>query len=129
MTIDELAAGKYISLTTFKRDGTAVATPVWVTREGDQLYVITDANSGKAKRLRNSARAEVATCDMRGNVTGGSVEAAGVLLDAAGTRQVESLVNKKYGLMATAFGLMGTVRRLVGRGDDQRVGIAITLNP
>jgi len=67
--IDDLAAGKYISLATFKKDGTRVATPVWVTREGDHLYVITEANSGKAKRLRNSPRAQVAACDMRGTVT------------------------------------------------------------
>ena len=65
VTIDDLAAGKSISLATFKRDGSRVATPVWVTRDGDHLYVITDPNSGKAKRLRNSARAEVAPA-MRG---------------------------------------------------------------
>lgn len=127
VTIDELAAGKYISLATFKRDGTAVATPVWVMREKDHLYVITEASSGKAKRLRNSPRAEVAPCDMRGNVTGESVGATAVLLDEAGTERVEALVNKKYGLMATAFGLMGRVRRLVGRDAGQRAGIEITL--
>lgn len=127
MTIDDLAAEKYISLTTFKRDGTRVATPVWVMRDGDHLYVITDVSSGKAKRLRNSSRAEVAPCDMRGNVTGSSVPATAVLLDDAGTAKVEKLVNAKYGLMATVLGLLGRVRRMVGRGDERRVGIEITV--
>lgn len=126
MTIDELAAGNYLSLATFKRDGTRVATPVWVTREGDHLYVITDAASGKAKRLRNSPRAEVAPCDVRGNVTGETLEASAVLLDEAGTQKVADLVNRKYGLMAKAFGLMGAARSLVGR-QRPRVGIQISV--
>ena len=127
MTIDELAAGKYISLTTFKKDGTAVATPVWVMRDGDHLYVITDADSGKAKRLRNSSRAEVAPCDMRGNLTGDSVGCTAELLDDRCTAKVESMVNAKYGLMAKAFNLMGTIRRTLGHPSEQRVGIEITL--
>ncbi len=122
-----MAAGKYLSLTTFKRDGTPVATPVWVMRDADQLYVITDAASGKAKRLRNSPKAKVAPCDMRGNITGEAVDATAVLLDDAGTKRVEAMVNKKYGLMATVFGLMGRARSMVGRNEQRRVGIEITL--
>lgn len=128
MTIDELAAGKYISLTTFKRDGTAVATPVWVMREGDHLFVITDADSGKAKRLRNSSRAEVAPCDVRGNVTGDKVPCTAVLLDEAGTAKVERMVDQKYGLMARLFSMLGTVRQALGKGRPNRVGIEITVN-
>lgn len=127
MTIDELAAGKYISLTTFKKDGTPVATPVWLTREGDSLYVITDANSWKAKRLRNSDRAEVAPCDMRGTVSGPSTPARATLLDEAGTARVNKMINAKYGLMAKAFGIRGTVNRLLRRPAEQRVGIEIHL--
>ena len=47
--IDTLAQDNYISLTTFKRDGTGVATPVWSDPRGDHLYVITDSDSGKAE--------------------------------------------------------------------------------
>ena len=124
--IDDLAAGKYLSLATFKRDGTRVATPVWVTRDGDHLYVITEADAGKAKRLRNSARAEVAACDMRGNVTGEVHEATATLLDEAGTQEVAARVNAKYGLMAKLFGLRGKVAGMLGRPAEQ-VGIEITV--
>ncbi len=127
VTIDELAAGKYISLTTFKKDGTAVSTPVWLAREGHHLYVITDPNSGKAKRLRNSDRAEVAACDMRGNVTGTPTAARAVLLDDAGTAKVNALINAKYGLMAKLFGLRGVLNKLLRRPAEQRVGIEVTL--
>lgn len=124
--IDDLAVGKYISLATFKRDGTRVATPVWVTRDGDHLYVITEAASGKAKRLRNSPRAEVAACDMRGGVTGDVHEATATLLDEAGTRKVAELVNRKYGVLAKVFGLRGKVAGLLGKPAEQ-VGIEITV--
>lgn len=128
MIIDELAAGKYISLATFKKDGTRVATPVWVTREGDHLYVITEANSGKAKRLRNSSRAQVAACDMRGAVTGETVDAEAVLLDEQGTKEVVARVDAKYGLMAKIFGLRGKIAGLRGKAPEQ-VGIRISLQP
>lgn len=129
VTIDDLAAGKYISLTTFKKDGTPVSTPVWLARDGDHLYVITDPNSWKAKRLRNSDRAEVAPCDMRGTVSGPATPAKATLLDDAGTARVNKLINDKYGLMAKLFGLRGTLNRLLRRPAEQRVGIEITLLP
>ena len=83
-SIAGLGAEEYISLTTFRRDGSGVATPVWVMADHDHLYVITDATSGKAKRLANFARVMVAPCDMRGTVTGASVDATAELLDATG---------------------------------------------
>ena len=61
-----LGDGKYLSLTTFRKTGTPVATPVWVMREADQLYVITGAESGKIKRLRNNTAVLIAACDVRG---------------------------------------------------------------
>ena len=126
VTIGDLAAGKYISLATYKRDGTRVATPVWVTGEGDHLYVITDADSGKAKRLRNSPKAQVAPCDMRGTVTGEVADVTAVLLDAQGTQEVVDRINAKYGLVARLFGLRGTVASWRGKPSAQ-VGIEITL--
>lgn len=128
MTLDDFGKEQYISLGTYKRDGTVVATPVWLVRDGDQLFVITEATSGKAKRLRNSSRAQIAPCDMRGNVQGAYVDATAVLLDEAGTEHVKRLIAGKYGLMNKLFSVMGTVRRLLGRGQEDRVGIAITLD-
>jgi len=128
VTIDDFARQKYISLATFKKDGTRVATPVWLAREADHLYVITDPTSGKAKRLRNSSRAQVAACDMRGTVQGEYVDATAVLMDTAGSERVNSLITAKYGLMARLFGLRDTVSRLLGRSTSERVGIEITLS-
>lgn len=130
--IDDLAHEDYISLTTFRRDGTAVATPVWVARTGDHLYVITESGSGKVKRLRNFSRVMVAPCDMRGRVRGPSVDGTAELLGEDDTETVIALVNRKYGWQAKAFGAMESVRSrlssLRGRSTaSSRVGIRITL--
>lgn len=127
MAIEELSKEKYISLGTFKRDGNMVATPVWLARDGDHLVVITDATSGKAKRLRNSSRARVAPCDMRGNVRGEYTDATADLLDEAGTDRVKRLIDAKYGLMAKVFSLMESVRARFGSGPGPRVGIRISV--
>jgi PPOX class probable F420-dependent enzyme len=100
MDIDTLARAKYISLTTFKKDGTPVATPVWLARDGDTLVVVTEPSAGKAKRLRNSGRVLVAPCDMRGRANGDSVAGIAQLQDAPGTAAAMALVRQRYGIQA-----------------------------
>ncbi|WP_306471851.1 PPOX class F420-dependent oxidoreductase [Streptomyces sp. st140] len=65
-SVERLAASKYVLLTTFRRDGRAVPTPVWVMRDGDCLAVWSAVEAGKVKRIRNSGRVTVAPCDWRG---------------------------------------------------------------
>lgn len=121
--IERLGTGKYLSLTTFKKDGSAVATPVWVARDGDELVVITDATSGKARRIRNNANVRLAPCDMRGQVTGSSVDGSAQLTDSTGTKSVAAQVKRKYGLAFSAIGWMEKLRR---RSSDS-VGIRIRI--
>jgi uncharacterized protein len=122
--LDRLSAGKYLSLTTFRRDGTPVATPVWVAREGDHLYVITQVDSGKVKRLRHTERVLLAPCDVRGRPTGARVEGSARLLDAEGTAMVGRLIDARYGLLSTAMGWLDRMLRTRGRSTE-RVGVAI----
>lgn len=127
-TLDELGHAKYLSLTTFRRDGTPVATPVWLVREGDSLRVITQADSGKAKRLRHTTRVLVAPCDARGNLKGAQVEAAAALQDPAETARTAQLVESRYGLLGKL--LMWRSRRAARKpGAAGQVGIAVTLAP
>jgi len=124
--LDTLAAGKYVSLTTFKRDGTPVATPVWVAGDGAHLYVVTPVETGKTKRLRHTSRALVAPCDVRGNVTGAEVEGSARLLDSEGTAHAARLIDEKYGLTSKVLGWLDVVVRNRGKA-RARVGIEITL--
>ena len=123
--VERLARGKYLSLTTYKKDGTAVATPVWVARDGDELVVITDAGSGKAKRIRNNGRVDLAPCDVRGRISGPSVGGHATLTDSSGTAQIEGQIKRKYGLQYTAIGLMEKLRRREASGS---VGIRIDID-
>lgn len=127
-TLDELGRGKYLSLTTFRKDGTAVATPVWLVRDGDTLRVITQADSGKAKRLRNDSRVLLAPCDARGTLKGAQVEGTATLQDATETARTAQLVESRYGLLGKL--LMWRSRRAARKPDAAgHVGIAITLAP
>jgi PPOX class probable F420-dependent enzyme len=65
-----LDAARYVSLVTFRRDGRAVATPVWHAEHAGRLYVFTAGDAGKVKRLRRDPRVRLAPCDVRGRVRG-----------------------------------------------------------
>jgi PPOX class probable F420-dependent enzyme len=68
-----LSDEKYVLLTTFKRDGTPVATPVWwVPMEGERFGFYTSSTSGKIKRLDHTERVTVQPCNARGKVREGT---------------------------------------------------------
>jgi len=125
LEVERLARGKYLSLTTFKKDGSAVATPVWVARDGQELVVITHATSGKAKRIRNNRHVVLAPCDMRGKVTGPSVDGMAQLTDSTESEHIAAQIKRKYGLAYTAIGLLEKLRRREAHGS---VGIRIEAN-
>lgn len=126
MDIATLAAAKYLSLTTFRRDGSPVATPVWLVRDDDTLRVITQAGSGKAKRIRNDARVLLAPCDARGKVKGATVVGTAVLQDASDTAKTASMIEERYGLLGRL--LMWRSRRAAAKpGNAGPVGIEIRL--
>lgn len=124
--LTRLSTGKYLSLTTFKKSGDAVATPVWVAREGDHLFVTTRADSWKVKRLRNNPEVLLAPCDMRGNLTGEQVKGTGEVLDTAGSAHARDLINKRYGLTAKALFLWENLNAKLGRATPDSVGLKLT---
>ena len=96
---DPLAAfrgARYLSVTTFRHDGSRVDTPVWFAIDGARLLAWTNASSGKVRRLRADPRAELAPCTMRGRPLGPPVTARAVLLPASESALVHKLLNRKY---------------------------------
>jgi uncharacterized protein len=87
---------KYISLGTFRKNGTKVATPVWFGEEGDKLYVMTLSKMGKTKRIRNNPQVTVAPCTMRGKMTGPEVGALARILPPEDHAHARQTVNRKY---------------------------------
>ncbi|MEU0200090.1 MULTISPECIES: PPOX class F420-dependent oxidoreductase [unclassified Streptomyces] len=121
--LDRLAAGKYLLITSYRRNGTPVATPVWVVRDGDALGVWTAADSWKVKRIRDRPDVLVGPCDLRGNPTGEQVPATARICDAATSARYRKLIARKYGLTGRLT-LLGSRLR---RGVDGTVGIRVTL--
>ncbi|MFF9064891.1 PPOX class F420-dependent oxidoreductase [Streptomyces sp. NPDC014891] len=121
--VERLAASRYVLLTTFRRDGRAVPTPVWVMRDGDCLAVWSAADAGKVKRIRNSGRVTVAPCDWRGNPKGEAVPGDADVPAGQDTAHYLDLMKRKYGLLARV-GLLGS--RLKG-SEHRTVGIRIRL--
>ncbi|MFJ5556976.1 PPOX class F420-dependent oxidoreductase [Streptomyces sp. NPDC093250] len=118
-----LGAGKYLLLTSYRKNGTPVATPVWVVRDGDALGVWTAADSWKVKRIRAHGDVLVGPCDMRGNPTGEQAPATAEICDPATTARYRELLARKYGLLGRLT-LLGSRLR---RGTEGTVGIRITL--
>lgn len=122
-TLEHLGQEQYLLVTTFRRDGTPVPTPVWAVRDGDALMVWTVGDSGKVKRIRRNGSITVAPCTVRGRPTGDAVPARAELLGPSGGAHVRELIKRKYGLRGRLF-VWASLRR---RGADATVGIRITL--
>ncbi|MFF6843091.1 PPOX class F420-dependent oxidoreductase [Streptomyces tanashiensis] len=125
MMPEELRRGRYVSLTTFRKNGTGVATPVWYAVEGSALYVWTRSDSWKVKRLRNDSRVEVAVCDLRGNVAEGARRFAGTgrLVEGEELRLIRRLLSRKY---TWQYWLTDVPAVIVRLGKRPHTGIVVT---
>lgn len=94
----ELDRARYVSFTSLKRDGTAVALPVWVVAfEGGYAFT-TDRDAFKVKRVKHNPNATLRVCSMRGKVAPGTMEYRGTAeyVDAATADRVNRAIRRKY---------------------------------
>lgn len=133
-----LPTSRYVSLTTFRRSGAAVPTPVWAApvdsgagaaRDGEarSLVVWTSADSGKVKRLRHTSRVTVAPCDMRGRPEGPAVEAVASLLEPSEWPPALDALARRYGWQwRITYGTSRLAALVTHRGRERRAMIRIT---
>jgi uncharacterized protein len=122
----DLDTARYFSLATFRRDGRAVETPVWFATAAGTHYVFSAGNVGKVKRIRNSSKARVAACDVRGQLTGAWQDAtARLVTDPNEVERAYVALRRKYGLMMFLTDVGAT---LTGRY-KKRAMIAVDLVP
>jgi uncharacterized protein len=98
-TFATLGKSKYVRLTTFRKDGSPVSTPVWVAPDAEQphvLYVFTGASSGKLKRIRNNGSVRLAPCTMRGRLKGDAIEAVATVLPPDRVESADRALTRKY---------------------------------
>lgn len=110
VTFADVAKSQYILLTTFTKDGRPKPTAIWAAPDGDRLLVITQEQSWKVKRIRNTPRVTVAVCDMRGNAKSEAVDATATVLDKAHNGTVYDAIGKRYGLIGKTFNLFSKLR-------------------
>ena len=118
VTFDDVSKAQYVLLTTFTKDGRPKPTPIWIARDGDRALVITEKNSWKVKRIRNTPRVTLAICYMKGKVKSDTVEAVATVLDESQTESVYQAINQRYGIVGRIFNffskLRGGAKRTVG---------------
>ena len=111
----ELDAARYLSLTTYRRNGDGVDTPVWFGGSDGTYYVFSAGDAGKVKRLRLSSGARVAACDVRGALQGEWIPAQAYLLsDADEVARALAALRRKYGWQ---MWLADVLAKLTGRFD------------
>ena len=120
-TFDEIAKAKYVLLTTFTKDGKPKPTAIWAAPDGDRLLVMTEEDSWKAKRIRNTPRVTLAICDLRGNPKSEPIEAVARVLDKSEAPAVVRAVSKRYGIIGWLFGIYIKMRGL----DKKSVGVEL----
>ena len=120
--LSQFAGEKYLNLETYRKNGKAVATPVWFAQNGSVLYIYSLADAGKVKRIRNNPRVRVAPCDMRGKLKGEWVEARGRIVQGDEAAKGHRLLDRKYGLLKKIGNVFSKLKK------RERVVIAIELD-
>ena len=90
----DVDAAKYVSFVTYKKDGTPVATPVWVVPYDGGYAFTTDPTAYKVRRIKNDARATLTVCNSRGKIVEGATTHIGsaLLLDDTHRRETSGCV-------------------------------------
>jgi PPOX class probable F420-dependent enzyme len=94
---ESLTKPRFASLTTWRRNGTAVSTPVWIAVSEKKAYVMS-RGPGKVKRIRNNPAVTIAPCTIRGRVRGTELRAvARVVGTDCPPMHVRRALRRKYG--------------------------------
>ncbi|HEU0249149.1 MAG TPA: PPOX class F420-dependent oxidoreductase [Solirubrobacteraceae bacterium] len=102
-TTAEVAERKRTLLTTFRRSGVPVSTPVWAAEAGGRFYVRSERTAGKVKRLRNDSRVLIAPCTVRGRPLGAPLEARSSVVPEDREQIAEQALVRRYGLGRALF--------------------------
>ena len=122
--------GKYLSVTSFKRDGTGVATPVWFVADNGNLLVETDADSYKAKRIGRNPSVVVAPCSASGRLRGAALPAKAEFLADSERQRVERLIARKYRVdRLLVLPIYRVVQRLRGRSLPHEKPVVLSITP
>ena len=129
----DASSEKYVRLTTFKRDGTAVATAVWCVPLGPSSFgFYTSSTSGKAKRLAHTSKVLVQPSDSRGRAKASVAEEEATAEVVTGPRleEIRKLIVAKYGFMTKAAKVFNSIGAAIKRKRQPYAdrGVVVTLH-
>ena len=119
---------KYVLLTTFRKNGDGVGTPVWIVSLSDGTAgFTTEVDSGKVKRIRNNPSVTLQACNLRGKVTADSavVTATADVLLGADARPVTKAVRRKYRVAILLLDVGTLFRKLLRRAEAEECAIRL----
>jgi PPOX class probable F420-dependent enzyme len=122
-------AGKYISLTTYRRDGTAVVTPVWFVQQGDRLLARTGVESGKVKRIRRNPAVLVAVCTARGQLRGPQLSGVARVLPEGEAGPAMRLITRKYRAETAVIGPLWFIQSALHVGRRPTTPVILEITP
>jgi uncharacterized protein len=121
--------GRYLSITSYKRDGQGVATPVWFVQRDGRLLVETDAASGKVKRIRRNPQVRVAVCTASGRLRGEQLPAVAELLPSPEIGAVEQLIADKYRFEVIIFRPLRFIQARLHLGRPRTAPVILGITP
>ena len=121
--------GRYLSVTSYKRDSPDVATPVWFVQRDGRILVATDAASGKVKRVRRDPRVQVAVCTASGRLRGEQVRAAAEILPDSELAAVERLIPEKYRFDLIIFRPLRFIQSRLHLGRPRTRPVILSITP
>lgn len=105
---------QFAELTTFRKDGRAVATPVWFAPNQDKLYVMTPSTTGKLKRIRTNGHVLLAPCNQRGRVLGTAIalQARVLAVGSSDSALADAALARKYGFLYRVITFFQKLRKV-----------------
>ena len=107
---DKILDSRTINLTTYKKSGDVVHTPVWVVTDGTLGYIRTSKSAGKIKRIKNNHKAIIAPCTSSGKITGDKIEIKAEVMELS--HKDYEIIDKKF---RTKYNLLYIALRLFRR--------------
>jgi uncharacterized protein len=124
---DDPHGDRFFALRTFRHDGTAVSTPIWLAGAGDRFYAYTPLLSGKVRRLTRDARIQLVRSDFDGEPRGEWQNGRARLTATAELMAIRHAMTAKYGHRFRLFMLMTFLGRRRRYGGPA-AGLEITLD-
>jgi uncharacterized protein len=93
---DQVRTAKTILLTTYKRDGTGVDTPVSIAFDGDRAFFRSYDKAWKTRRLRRNPAVLIAPATLRGRATGPSLHGTARLLDGGQAKLAAQALARRH---------------------------------